>query len=93
MLGEDKQLLILRNHSLLACGRTIPEAFIMMFYLEQACRIQIAAQSGGEVLAPPQAVQDLAHQQAMQGFGAGLGEMEFSALKRRLERLGSDYAR
>lgn len=91
-LGQDKQLLILRNHGLLSCGRTIPEAFIMMFYLEQACRIQIGAQSGGEVCYPSIAVQDLAHQQAMKGFGAELGEMEFTALKRRLDRQGADYA-
>ena len=32
-LGADKQLLILRNHGLLACGRSIQEAFIMLFYL------------------------------------------------------------
>ncbi|MGR8948456.1 MAG: class II aldolase/adducin family protein [Gammaproteobacteria bacterium] len=91
-LGDDKQLLILRNHGLLTCGRTIPEAFIMMFYLEQACRIQVGAQTGGEVHFPAAAVQELAHQQAMQGFGVGLGEMEFAALKRRLDKAGADYA-
>ncbi len=91
-LGRDKQLLILRNHGLLACGRTVPEAFIMMFYLEQACRIQIAAQAGGEVNLPSSDVQELTHGQAMKGFGAALGEMEFTALKRRLDRQGADYA-
>lgn len=60
--------------------------------MEEACRIQIAAQAGGAVVTPPQAVQDLAHKQAMGGFGAGLGVMEFTALKRRLDRMGADYA-
>ena len=64
----------------------------MLFYLEQACRIQVAAQAGGTLSLPPQSVQDLAHKQAMGGFGAGLGEMEFTALKRRLDRMGADYA-
>jgi ribulose-5-phosphate 4-epimerase/fuculose-1-phosphate aldolase len=91
-LGSEKQLLILRNHGLLSCGRSIPEAFIMMFYLEQGCRIQIAAQASGAVNAPPPDVQILTHQQAMRGFGAALGTMEFAALKRRLDRLGADYA-
>lgn len=90
-LGQDKQLLILRNHGLLTCGRTIPEAFIMMFYLEQACRIQIGAQAGGDLQIPEKSVQDLAHQQAIKGFGVGLGEMEFEALKRRLNRISPDY--
>ena len=91
-LGEKKQLLILRNHGLLTCGRTIPEAFIMMYYLEQACKIQIAAQAGNKVSLPLPEVQDLVHQQAMKGFGGKLGEMEFEALKRRLSRNGSDHA-
>ncbi len=90
-LGNNKQLLILKNHGLLTCGRTIPEAFIMMYYLEQACRIQISAQAGSKVSLPKPEIQDLVHQQAMKGFGSKLGEMEFTALKRRLSRLGSDY--
>ena len=91
-LGKEKQLLILKNHGLLSCGKSIPEAFIMMYYLEQACRIQIAAQAGNKVTLPSPQVQELAHQQAMRGFGASLGVMEFTALKRRLDRMGSDYA-
>ena len=91
-LGEKKHLLILRNHGRLSCVRTIPEAFIMMYYLEQACKIQIAAQAGNKVSLPKPEVQDLVHQQAMKGFGSKLGEMEFKALKRRLLRHGSDHA-
>ena len=91
-LGAEKQILILRNHGLLACGRSIPEAFIMMYYLEEACRIQVAAQAGGQVTVPPEAVQKRAHRQAMAGLGAELGTREFAALKRRLARLGQDYA-
>lgn len=98
-LGADKHILILRNHGLLACGRTIPEAFIMCYYVEQACRMQVAAQAGrggvgqGLVL-PPEEVQALAHKQAMGGIGqTALGTREFDALKRRLERQGADYAR
>ena len=85
-------VLILKNHGLLSCGKSIPEAFIMMYYLEQACRIQIAAQAGNKVTLPLPQVQELAHKQAMKGFGTALGVMEFTALKRRLDRLGSDYA-
>ena len=92
-LGADKQLLILRNHGLLACGRSIPEAFVMMFYLEQACRIQIAAQAGGRLNTPSKEIQELTHRQAMTGLGADLGTREFAVLKRRLDRLGADYAR
>lgn len=34
-------VLFLRNHGLLACGRTIPQAFNTIYWLENACRIQI----------------------------------------------------
>ena len=39
-LGSHNAM-ILRNHGLLACGPSIPQAFNMMYWLEQACRIQV----------------------------------------------------
>ena len=42
--------MILRNHGLLTCGRSVAEAFQAMYTLEAACRIQILAQSGGTTL-------------------------------------------
>ena len=33
--------IILRNHGLLACGRTIGEAFNLMYWLENACKVQV----------------------------------------------------
>src|SRR5438105_7588673 len=46
----DKSHLILRNHGLLTVGRTAAEAFLAMFLLERACKIQILAQAGGREL-------------------------------------------
>ena len=34
-------ILILRNHGLLACGRSIAQAFNAIYWLENACRIQV----------------------------------------------------
>src|SRR5438445_4057859 len=49
-----RNYLILRNHGLLTVGSTVAEAFLSMFILERACKIQILAQSGGgEVLSVP----------------------------------------
>lgn len=90
-LGADKRLLILRNHGLLSAGRSIPEAFIMMYYLEQACRMQVAAQVGRRLHLPKPEVQDLAHRQAMTGLGEALGVREFAALKRKLDREDPSY--
>lgn len=56
----DKRFLMLRNHGTLAWGGTAAEAFAGIYFLEQACRQQIAALSAGRdgVLEVGQAVQD-----------------------------------
>lgn len=55
-LGQNKAM-ILRNHGLMACGRTIPEAFHEIYFLERACQAQVAALSGGAKLVfPPREV-------------------------------------
>ena len=48
-----RNVLILRNHGLLTIGKTVPDAFELMFYLERACQIQIAASSGAQKLVYP----------------------------------------
>lgn len=40
---------ILRNHGLLAWGPSIPEAFMMLWTLQRACDIQVAAAAAGEL--------------------------------------------
>ena len=55
----SKNILILRNHGLLTCGKTLADAFMRMRSLQQACEIQVAALSGGsELHMPPQSVMD-----------------------------------
>jgi len=36
-----KDAMILRNHGLLVCAPSIPQAFNLIYWLEQACRIQV----------------------------------------------------
>jgi ribulose-5-phosphate 4-epimerase/fuculose-1-phosphate aldolase len=45
----DKPAVILRNHGLLAWGPSVPEAFQMMWTLQRACDVQIAAAAAGAV--------------------------------------------
>ena len=33
--------MILRNHGLLTAGKSIGEAFMLMYYLDRACKVQI----------------------------------------------------
>jgi len=44
-----KQALILRNHGLLAWGPSVPEAFMVLWTLQRACDVQIAASAAGQV--------------------------------------------
>jgi ribulose-5-phosphate 4-epimerase/fuculose-1-phosphate aldolase len=55
----SKDVMILRNHGLLACGNTVGAAFANLYNLELACQMQLAAQSSGAALRmPPAAVID-----------------------------------
>ncbi|MCC7458699.1 MAG: class II aldolase/adducin family protein [Nitrospira sp.] len=42
-----RRLLMLRNHGLLAVGRTVAEAFVAMYFFETSCMMQVRAQAGG----------------------------------------------
>ena len=51
-LGATARALILRNHGLVTLGRTVPEAFILMYNLERACKVQMAIQASGQAIHP-----------------------------------------
>ena len=83
--------LMLRNHGLLTVGRTIPEAFLNMYFFENTCRIQIDAQAGGELnlIGPgPIAANRNVTQTATAGQGANLA---WPALLRKLDRENPGY--
>ena len=85
--------LILRNHGLLTVGRDIPEAFLFMYFLESACRIQIDAQAGGEVnligSAPLEANRNA---MKMATGGQSAANLAWPALLRKLDRENPGYA-
>jgi len=89
----DKTFLILRNHGLLTVGQSVSDAFLSMFLLERACRIQILAQAGGgELISIPDKILDrIAAQSSIVTMG-GRGNLAWPGLLRRLERIGSNYA-
>jgi ribulose-5-phosphate 4-epimerase/fuculose-1-phosphate aldolase len=51
----DKNAMILRNHGLLVCAPSIPQAFNLIYWLEQACKIQIDILSCNRPLRMPSA--------------------------------------
>ena len=49
----DKNILVLRNHGLLTCGKTIAEALLRMCTLQTACEVQLTARAAGGALVEP----------------------------------------
>jgi ribulose-5-phosphate 4-epimerase/fuculose-1-phosphate aldolase len=86
----DKPAMILRHHGLLTVGNTVAEAFYWMWYLEQSCRIQLAAQSAGAPLAVA-SPETVAHTQRLFDTGPTKGWLPWQALRRKLEREQPDY--
>lgn len=86
----DKPCMILRNHGLLTVGATVREAFYWMWYLEQSCRIQLAAQSSGVELAIPSPA-TVERTRAQFSMGPTKGWLPWQALKRKLDREQPDY--
>ena len=88
----DKTYLILRNHGTLAVGASVADAFLHMFVLERACRIQALAQSGGASLIqlPASLVEGIMAQaeQATNGLG---GQIAWPGLLRKLDRLDASF--
>lgn len=86
----DKPCMVLRNHGLLTAGHTVAEAFYWMYYLEMACRIQVAAQSTGVPLSlPPTQVVARTAQQFNTEHDKGW--LPWQALRRKLDREQPGY--
>ena len=85
----DRQVMILRNHGLLTCGETAGEAFMRMYYLERACKVQLQAMATGQALDLPSA--ELCEHAAGQLTRFPPGEYEWPALLRLVEARCPDF--
>ncbi len=93
-LGK-KSLLILRNHGTLTLGPTCGTAFLRMYFLENACKAQIFAQSGGgpETLhEEPESMGHKVYEQGAAAFVPGLGDnLVWPGLLRKLGRVNPGH--
>lgn len=92
----DKSVMVLRNHGLLTCGRSVGEAFKLMHNLERSCRAQLAVQSAGApVIRPSAAVAARTAGQYAAGYERvaveGAPDHEWDAFKRMLARTDPDF--
>ena len=84
-------VMILRNHGLLTCGKTISEAFMLMYYLDRACKNQIDTLSTGkETIVPSNKILEFASGQ-YEDPRFQLGKHEWPALLRLLDENKSVY--
>jgi len=87
-----KDSMILKSHGLLTVGKTPAEAFLSMYILESACRIQILAQSGGaDLLTVPEPIlAKVASQMSAVTVGQG-AQLTWPGLIRKLDRIDQSY--
>jgi ribulose-5-phosphate 4-epimerase/fuculose-1-phosphate aldolase len=84
--------LMLRNHGLLTVGRSVPEAFLVMYTLQRACEVQVLAQGQGAELIPiPQSVLDTVPAYSKAVLKDAGPAAAWPALLRRMDRLDSSY--
>jgi ribulose-5-phosphate 4-epimerase/fuculose-1-phosphate aldolase len=95
-LGEN-DVMLLRNHGALAVGRSIADAFNVMYFLEMACRAQIDALAGNQELVFPsveasEAVKQACRPDPSNKHGTMDGLREWPAMRRLASRLDPSFA-
>ena len=84
--------MILRNHGLLTCGRTVPEAFEFMYQLELVCRAQLRALTTGQKLRlPPPEICEKTALQYPCNRGEPAGAHEWPHWVRMMDQLDPSY--
>ena len=87
----DSKVLMLRNHGAITIGKTVAEAYIAMNFLTKACAIQVMAMSGAtdtsHLILPSEQVQKLTFKETQSFNQEGVGELEFQALLRKLDKI------
>ncbi len=97
LLGNlgNNQAMMLRNHGLLTTGRSVPEAFLRLYRLERACQIQLDAAAAGtlNVLGDNLAAKSGADMDRFSEMesAVGIGDLEFAALVRKLDKVDASW--
>lgn len=91
-LGE-KNLLLLWNHGTLAIGKSVPQAFLRMYFFERACSMQVRAMAASGLHRPSDAAIATTREQGRGIAGSKLAnEMAWPALLRKLDKIDASYA-
>jgi ribulose-5-phosphate 4-epimerase/fuculose-1-phosphate aldolase len=85
-----KPAVILRNHGLLAWGPSVPQAFVMLWTMQRACDVQVAASRAGAV----RAIRPEVFEQTVREGGPAekrTCDDVFAALQRQIDAIDSSY--
>jgi len=88
------QAMLMQNHGVLVTGRTVAEAFILMYYLEKSCEVQIKAQlSGQKLIVPSEEISEYSARlrYSEEQLTANPGALEWQALVRKLDSEDPSY--
>ncbi len=88
----DKALMMLRNHGTLAAGATAAEAWVGLWHLERACKMQVMAMAAGRdrlLLASESSRAEVL--KVVAGGFAGMSTLPWPGLLRRLDRESPGY--
>jgi len=89
---EERRILFLANHGVVVTGETVAEAFDDLYFVERACEVQLLAmQTGRPLRLVARDVVERTHAQIEKERKAAAA-LHFAALKRILDREGSDHA-
>jgi ribulose-5-phosphate 4-epimerase/fuculose-1-phosphate aldolase len=90
---DTRRVMFLANHGVIVVGKSVAEAFDLMYYLERACRLQVLALSTGRKLRPVKGEVARKTYKLLLEQNTLYAEAHFGALKRILDREEPDYAR
>lgn len=83
----DNNFFILRNHGLLTCASTIPDAFLFMYIMQRAAETQLLAQGTGKPLVKvPDAILAGIQSMAKEVLRSSGGQMAWPGILRKLDR-------
>jgi ribulose-5-phosphate 4-epimerase/fuculose-1-phosphate aldolase len=92
--ADGKPVLLLRNHGPVVIGRTLAQAFNLMWLVNRACEVQVASQPMGRLRPIPVPVMEACVRDSLNfnpAFGAG--EDSFAALQRLVDLDDPGYRR
>ncbi len=80
-LGPTHKAMLLKNHGTMTCGKTSEEALFYMLFLEEACKVQVAALSAGfnNLSFPSKSICEQAYQGMTNFEQSEIGKRDFDA--------------